>query len=118
VIRTCCVWLQSMITTAGEQGLGVIAFRDGEYRRFRLQARPLAPRQASRWEDIIRSEAPSPILSRLSTDEQGRLTPLLTLLSLPIQFCPHCGTDLRLLIEQNRDDYDALARSHEELVTK
>ena len=92
-------WSWSKITYARHeaQGFSVLAFRDGDFRRFYLQARS--------WErdfDLARvkveESTPIPIPIPIATD-------------LPIRYCPQCGADLMDLIAVQRQAFDAFADS-------
>lgn len=104
-----------MIVRGGEQGLAVVAFRDGTRRRFQLQARPFTRDQAQSWERIAREAPAAGAVGSLFADSNGRLRAVLAVMFLPLSYCPRCGANLSTLIEKNMDQFDALAASQSEL---
>jgi len=112
MITACCVWLERMLLNAGESGICVVAFRDGDARQFFLQARPLTRRQARNWGVLIQSEPLKTAAGPLFRDERGRLAPLHTLMRVPIEHCPHCGRNLEKLARSQREEFDQLAVAH------
>ena len=108
MVNPCCMWLESMLESAGEQGLGVVAVHQGDRRRFQLQARALTTDQARQWEVMARE----PSLEPLFRNAQGRLVSIQFIQGVPLQYCPHCGADLNALIASNTTAFDTLARNH------
>lgn len=97
MIRPCCVWMENMMADPGARGFSVLAFRDGEFRRFYLQARS--------WErdfDLTKIEIGGPHTIPV---------PIPIATELPIRHCPQCGADLMRLIEEQREAFDAFADS-------
>jgi len=118
MITTCCEWLKNNMRMAGEQGIAVVASRDGECRQLYIQARPLTPWQAQVWERLAGSEPWQTHMDPLFRDERGRLVAVAVSMRVPILFCPHCGAHLGKLIERQREEFDKLADSHRSFADK
>lgn len=109
---TCCDGFRRLLTTAGDRGFGVVAFRDGEWREFQLQARSMTESQARRWQDALGDEALARRLRPLFADDHAPLVPVALAMNLTLSFCPYCGSDLRKRIKRNLTAFDVLAEDH------
>jgi len=103
----CCEWLQNHLQRAGEKGFSVIAYRDGERRRFCLQARPFE-------NDVVEKYGESDpetgtVCWPALVDSKGVSAPWVISMDLPLRYCPYCSEDLLRLIQENRDLFDELA---------
>ncbi len=105
-----CEWLTNMLATTGSQGLGVVAFRDGDYRRFVVQARPFTEWQLKELGALGKEHGE--LMGRLNRDEQGRALGIKVMMELPLQYCPHCGMDLLKAIRRQQAAFDGLAEAH------
>ncbi len=112
MIEACCVWMERMLLNAGESGICVVAFRDGDVRQFFLQARPLTRGQARNWGLLMESEPLKGAVEPLFHDECGRLAPLHTLMRVPMEYCPQCGRNLETMVRRQRVEFDELAEAH------
>ena len=109
----CCEPFGTLIANSGEKGIAVVPrIRDG-IRGFFLQARPFEPNVASMLleRDPATGENKWPLAKR----DLGYEVPLVTVLALPLRFCPACGQNLHLVIDSNTAAFDADARSAEHL---
>jgi len=112
-MRTCCEWLKNMIANAGEQGMAVVAIRDGESRSFFIQARALTQQQERTWERLLHTELRQSQLDPLFRSEAGGLQAVVAGMRIPFRFCPHCGTNLEKFLRRHQDEFDKLAEAHQ-----
>ena len=90
----------NLASEPGEKGFSVLALRNGEDRRFYLQARPFDP-------DFV---------SKRDKDPSLKGVPIAVAMNVSIRYCPSCGTNLSKLIEQQRDSFDEFAASVRHLI--
>jgi hypothetical protein len=113
MIGTCCEWLKNMLATAGEQGTAVTAQRDDDRRQFYIQARALTPWQAKTWARLLHTEPWQTQMDPLFREENGSLVAVVTVMRIPLSYCPSCGTNLTKLIKRQREEFDKLASAHQ-----
>jgi hypothetical protein len=107
-----------MLETAGEQGTAVVAHRDGNQRQFYIQARALTQWQAKTWERLLHTEPWQAQMDPLFREKNGSLVAVVTVMRVPLSYCPHCGTNLDKLIKCQRDEFDVLAVAHQSFADK
>jgi hypothetical protein len=112
MLNPCCIWLKNLLSQAGESGTSVIASLEGGERQFFIHARPFTRHQTETLVRMEQEEATRELMAPLYQDERGKLAPIHIQMRIPIQFCPHCGKDLRKLAASQRSAFDELAREH------
>jgi hypothetical protein len=112
-VITCCEWLKNLLETAGEQGMAVIAQRDGDHRQFYIQARALTDWQARTWKRLLHTDPWQAQMDPLFRQENGRLVAVAMAMSVPVSYCPGCGANLDKLIDRQREEFDKLAIAHQ-----
>lgn len=111
----CCDWMQGELAKAGEKGFSVVALRDGDFRRFYVQARPFTA-------DVVEKycggndESSIAVWPELS-DSRGASVPYVISMDLAIRYCPGCGTNLEKFIKKNKIAFDALAETMGDLTS-
>ena len=100
MIRFCCESMINLASEPGEKGFSLLALRDGDFRRFYLQARPFDP-------DFI---------SRRDDNSSLKGVPIAIAMNLSILYCPSCGSNLSTIIEQQRELFDEFAASVSHLI--
>jgi hypothetical protein len=106
----CCDWFDRMLEHSGEKGMSVIAFRDGDYRSFYIQARTFEKESIEEFDKI------DPVTGQKKWPEirniKGNLIPFSVSQQIPIVFCPSCGTKLISIIANKITEYDKLVFRH------
>jgi len=106
----CCDWFDRLLERSGEKGMSIIAFREGDYRLFYIQARVFEK------ETIVSFNKIDPVTGHKKWPEMrntnGDLIPYSISQQIPIIYCPSCGTELTSLIAYKIKDYDFLADKH------
>jgi len=107
VLKYCCDWFKELTGLVGEKGFSVIAYRDGDYRTFYLQARPFESDVVEKYSSINENTGKNkwPEL----TDEKGIPAPWVSAIGLSLTHCPRCGADLTKIIRKRRKEFDILA---------
>ena len=96
----CCAGFQELIESASARGFSVRAERVGESRAFFLHASFLS---SSALTDELRTA--------LSAVARATDAPSLSLeMSIAVNFCPHCGSNLRRWIAENPREFDRHSR--------
>ena len=102
----CCKSFENLLATAGEKGMSIVPIRDGEYRCFYLQARPL---ERDVWDKYSKI---NPLTGKTDWPElegdNGRLVSYATIINLMLTYCPRCGARLDRVIKKNCNEFDAL----------
>lgn len=112
-LKPCCEPFGALLANSGGKGIAVVPrIRDG-VRGFSLQARPFEPHVVSILSEIdsATGENDWPVAEQAL----GYKIPLVTVLALPLKFCPACGKNLQVVIDTNTAAFDADARSAEHL---
>ncbi len=113
MIKFCCDGFKQLTEQVGEKGYSIIAYRDGEYRIFYLQARPFEQDVIDKYNSIdnISKENKWPELF----NKQGQPVPWVFALDIALTYCPSCGTCLEKIIRKYQKEFDSLAiKNHEE----
>lgn len=107
-LTPCCTPFGILLSNAGEKGCSAVPRIRDEMRQFFLQARPFERDAVSKLSavDPATGENKWPSLEAIT----GQITPLVTVLVLPLKFCPSCGQDLRVVIDRNPEAFEEAAR--------
>jgi hypothetical protein len=90
-----CPWFEMSLSNQGEKGFSVMPVRtELGHRRWYLVARPVDRDDAG---DLSKRSAGLPAIS------------VAIAMSLPLRFCPSCGTDLAEMIAADERAFDVLA---------
>lgn len=106
--KACCDAFASRLAEAGRKGFTVIAFKDGDRRRFMLQGR------AIEFQDIVGMEAEAARQKSLgrftASDELGNPVSWSPVIQMLISFCPFCGTELQRVIDSQIGAFDETSK--------
>lgn len=107
-LNPCCEPFGVLLSNAGEKGCSVVPRIRGEIRQFFLQARPFEQDAVSKLSaiDPATGENKWPSLEAIT----GQVTPFVTVLVLPLKFCPSCGKDLQAVIDRDPEAFDEAAK--------
>lgn len=98
----CCSTFSEYVSRAGLDDFAILAKRSGDHRFFVVQFRACAPEQERLFQNVPREiDIPQPL--HLASQ-------------FGIQFCPFCGFDLSVYIENNKAVFDEFAQKHREFV--
>lgn len=103
----CCDTFERLLERAGEKGTSIIAVSDGQRRRFYIQARPFEKDVVEKY-SAIKNNTGTNSWPRL-TDSRGTPAPYVSVMQIPIFFCPSCGVNLEKMINSNLTEFDQLA---------
>lgn len=110
-ISACCKPFGNLLDNAGDKGIAIVPRIYNEVRAFYIQARPF---EISVVEKLSAIDPETGINNWPSIDAIiGRVTPFVSVLSLPIKFCPSCGASLQHLIESDLSAFDEDAKNAE-----
>lgn len=107
-LNPCCEPFGSLLSNAGEKGFAAVPRIRGEVRKFFLQARPFEQDTIAKLSviDPATGEDKWPSLEAAT----GQVTPFVTVLVLPLKFCPSCGKDLQAVIDHDPEAFDEAAK--------
>jgi hypothetical protein len=109
VKKWCCEALDRLIMQAGEKGISVAAFKDGQYRSFYILACPFEKNIIQEFNTLNNNGKVScPKL----LDSNGNIIPIVSYIYTPITFCSFCGSDLSNVIQNNCQRFDKIAAKH------
>jgi len=112
-LKPCCEPFGVLLSNAGEKGIAVVPRIRDKSRTFSLQARPFEPNIVSVLSEIdpVTGRNKWPSLEQVT----GQVTSFVTVLTLPLKFCPACGKDLQAVIDQDPSAFDEDAKYSEHL---
>lgn len=106
-LTPCCEPFGTLLNGAGEKGISIIPrIRDG-VRQFMIQARPFEQSTVAMLSAIDPATGKNgwPSLEGVT----GQVTSFVTVLTLPLKFCPACGTKLQDVIDHDVAAFDEAA---------
>lgn len=99
----CCHTLENSVMEAGKRGIAVLARNQDGRRAFYLQSRACDSDEEDMMKNIPRD---------------CKIPRLCTAVQVGIPFCPFCGARLENTIAENEDQFDILAKAHEEFLVR